>query len=594
MKDETVGAESSPLDDFDLDSFLRDNNFLTDGDKKDAENNAKQAGKRSGRRVTPRRPTSDKAEETSKAETTNGKDSRVASDSPVASDRAKAKETAAEPRTAAEAETTTEARTATGPRSSRAKSARKVDTADSDAGMRKADPNTTMSYAALGEDYPEIPFVESRGLDDDDGGKAQKSSKTSRTRAYPATMPDANDFGLDVLATDAPVRKTRSQSASSASAPAADRTRAAASSGTRRSQPAADAEAAGAPAAELPRKRRSSASSSIPSASSSSTRRTGDAESMNRGRASSQQTRRSAALANPQDFQQARFTDSGYRIRGGGTRHYRGNPVLIGLVAVVVIAGIVLLSFGLRSAFEALLVEKPDVSVITLTSSETREAIDSQMPHMLDYRDSSVESAYAAFVESGWNVVIDPRASSNNPDKSATGSEIIHLSPGVDPTILDHGYYQGEFDAYNFDELQQSFNGAWMFDISRGDMGFYLQLEYINFTSASLTNELEHLRASQGLADANAVIDLEKVDDYGNNLIRGYSVIDEVTYYWELVGINFEEYYGGQDRRSLSEASVFVKCRIANFDFYGVSTPPAGNDSEGESTGGDEGANEGE
>jgi hypothetical protein len=311
---------------------------------------------------------------------------------------------------------------------------------------------------------------------------------------------------------------------------------------------------------------------------------------MDKGRASLQQAQRSAAFANPQDFQQARFTDSGYRIRGGGTRHYRANPLLVGLVVVVVIVGIGLLSFGLKSAFEALLVEKPEVSVVTLTPSQTREAIDSQMPHMLDYRDSSLESAYALFVESGWNVVIDPRASSNNPDKSAAGSEIIHLGPGIDQAILDHGYYQGEFDAYNFDELQQSFNGAWMFDISRGDMGFYLQLEYLNFASTSLLDELEYLRTSQGLADANAVLDLQDVDNYGNSRIRGYSVIDEVTYYWELVGIAFEEYYSGQDRRALADTAVFVKCRIANFDFYGVSTPPSGN--EGGSEGGSEGEGE--
>jgi hypothetical protein len=623
MKDETVGAENSPLDDFDLDSFLRDNNFLTGGDKKDAENNAKQADKRPARRVTPRRPTSSKTEDTTKAtkaikaEKADGEDSQTASNSQAASnsravsDRARAKETAA----------------ATG--SSRAKSTRKADAADPDVSVKSADPNATMSYAALGEDFPELPFVESARFDDDAKSKTQKSSKTSRTRAYPATTTsDVDDFGTDASAKKPRSRSTSTSTSTSAFTPTsasgaaspssaasalsaadsdsaltrsvgdartaagaassiADRTRAAASSGTRRSQSATAAEAAGTSVAELPRKRQSSASplpalSSTSSTSSSPTRRPSGAEATSRGRMNSRQAQRSAALANPQDFQQARFTDSGYRIRGGGTRHYRPNPLLVGLVAVVVIAGIVLLSVGLRNAFEALLVEKTEVSVVTLTPSETREAIDSQMPHMFDYRDSGVESAYASFVEAGWNVVIDPRASSNNPDKSAAGSEIIHLSPGIDQTILDHGYYQGEFDAYNFDELQQSFNGAWMFDISRGDMGFYLQLEYINFASASLSDELERLRASQGLADENAVIDSQEVDDYGNNRIRGYSVIDEVTYYWELVGISFEEYYGGQDRRSLSETSVFVKCRIANFDFYGVSTPPSGNDGEGE------------
>lgn len=239
------------------------------------------------------------------------------------------------------------------------------------------------------------------------------------------------------------------------------------------------------------------------------------------------------------------------------------------LLAVVILAGIVLLGTSLRDVLQNLLGNNQVENPVTLTASETREAIDSEMPTLIDYLGGSAEDAGIVFTESGWNTVVSGRAAADNLDRSATSGEIIHLNSSVNPDILDQGYYEGGFDAYDYDELQQSFNGAWVLDIAQGDLGSSAQIRYVNFASDSLQDELEHLRTLEGL-DENAVVDSEGTDEFDNTYIQGYSVIADTTYYWKLIGVPFADYYRGKDRRDLPPTAVFVKCTVATFDFYGA------------------------
>jgi hypothetical protein len=239
-------------------------------------------------------------------------------------------------------------------------------------------------------------------------------------------------------------------------------------------------------------------------------------------------------------------------------------------MAVVIIVGVGLLGAFLWNTLEGLLSKKPVEQVVTLSAYETRDAIDAEMPVLLDYLGVSAADAHAAFAEMGWNVVLPERDTSDNPDETATGGELVHLAPGVDTAILDDRYYASEFDGYNFDELQASFNGAWMLDLSQGDLGSFAQFKYVNFAADSLVDEFQHLRELQGLFDDRSIVIVDGVDGYGNSYARGYTVIDDVTYYWTIVGIAFGDYYGGQDKRSLPETAVFVRLKLADFDFYGA------------------------
>jgi hypothetical protein len=262
--------------------------------------------------------------------------------------------------------------------------------------------------------------------------------------------------------------------------------------------------------------------------------------------------------------------DTTYRVRGGGIKHKR-TPIITILLAIVVIAALVAAGYFLTNFVKAFVGSTAQTETITVTPQETRSAIDSEMPILTDWVSSSPDDVYAGFAEAGWNVFINERFTSDNPDSSSYGKEIIHLPAGVAETALT-GYYESEFNAYDFDELQSSFTGAWMLDLTYGDMGGYAQLKYLNLNSEGLETEISHLLQMQGLTGETTVVDSSGTDDFGNTYSVGYTLIGETTYYWKAIGIAFDDYYQGKDSRALPDTAIYLKLTVSQFDFYGAGT----------------------
>lgn len=374
----------------------------------------------------------------------------------------------------------------------------------------KVDLGATMSYEALGEDYPEIPLVseakKEATVKKAPAKRPRSSSEANPQTAKPTDNPDASWSNLGMESKHKP---------SVLSAP--------------------------------------------------------------------RRTAKITTMADVGDYHQAGISDNAYRIRGGGKRHNKRTPLLVIVIALVAIVGIGLTGFFFKNSYGTLMVQKPAEQVITLTSTDTRQAIDAQMPQLLDNLNLKIDKIFSGFTDQGLNVVMNDQASSDNPDPTSTGGEIIDLAPGVSQDVLQ-GYYVGEFDAYDFTALQADFNGAWMLDVSQGDSGSYAQIKYINFAADSLDGELSYLMQVQQLSGDNSVIDSQGTDEFGNSYIQGYLVIDDNTYYWKVVGIPFSDYYGGQDTRQLPDTTVFVKCTIASFDFYGASTTTTDSSNSGTDT----------
>jgi hypothetical protein len=387
-----------------------------------------------------------------------------------------------------------------------------------------------MSYAAVGQNYPEIPLV------DDYDDVLTTPSRYSET---PMTSPSG---ALSAPTTPAVTPTAATASAAAAAAAARSRTTQSSQHPSRRSV---------APEPELQPTR--------PERSRSSSRRRAAARTLEPP---------STAGADPMAFRQTSMHDTDYRVRGGGIKHKR-TPVITILLAVVVIAALAAAGYFLTNFVRAFVAEGPEANVITLTTVDTRSAIDAEMPVITTWMAASPDDTFANFQETGWNVFINERFTSDNPDNTNYGKEIIHLSAnGTEETLS--GYYESEFNAYDFDELQRDFNGAWMLDLTQGDMGYYAQLKYINLNSEGLEFEIQHLLSLQGLSGDTTIIDDAGTDKFDNTYSIGYTVIDETTYYWKAVGIALDDYYQGRDRRSLPETAVFLKLTISTFDFYGA------------------------
>ncbi|MDR1421509.1 MAG: hypothetical protein LBI64_01430 [Coriobacteriales bacterium] len=380
------------------------------------------------------------------------------------------------------------------------------------------DLNKTMSYAAVGSDYPEMPLVEDYTKPTDSG----VPDKAATSRSKPAARSAQGSQG-------------RSKSAQTAASQQAQ-------------PPARTSRRSVAPTPEL--------QPTAPERSRSSRRGTPATQPL------------AATGADPAAFRQTSMHDTSYRVRGGDLK-YRRTPIITILLALVVIAALAAAFYFLTNFVRAFVAEGPNEKVITLTTDETRSAIDSQMPTLTGWVSSSPDDAFDSFQETGWNVYINERFTSDNPDNTAYGKEIILLPAGETEATLT-GYYEGGYNAYDFDELQSGFNGAWMLDLTSGDMGSFAQLKYVNLNSDGLVAEMQHLLSIQSLSGESTIVDQSDVDDYGNTFQKGYTVIDETTYYWEIIGIAFDDYYSGSDRRSLPDTAVFLKLKVATFDFYGV------------------------
>jgi hypothetical protein len=502
MKDKTVRSGSPASDDFDLDSFLKENNFLTDEDDKNIK-----------------------------------KDSRASS----------------------------------------AASSSGVGKAQKSRSKPSADPNATVSYQAADLDYPEFPFVE----DHDSGGTRDRSVGRKKAAATKNAVP------------------TEAKVAASASAQAEDKLK------NPSTKKAVDAAAS---AAKAKAGTGTGASSSSPSSKSKTgsmtARKTGSMAKVSAARKkghlgakgntkAAQGGPRLQTIANPNDFHHAEIDDSSYHIRGGGTRHNKRTPALVIVVAAVIIVAVVLLGALLINMYTTMVDKSTVKPVVTLTAAETRAAIDAQMPRVVDHTKSNATDVYNALAANGWSVYLNSRATEDDPNNA--GGEIIRLDPAVSADVLN-GYYSGEFNSYDFDELQKSFNGSWFLDISHGGQGALAQLKYINFAAEATSNEADplkaellHLKSLQGLEGEGVVVLNEGVDDFGNTFIQGTITVGDTKYYWKLVGIALNEYYGGKDKRDLPSTAVFVKCSVSTFNFYGAvepeENPDAGSEGEPPATG---------
>lgn len=275
-----------------------------------------------------------------------------------------------------------------------------------------------------------------------------------------------------------------------------------------------------------------------------------------------------SSLAQPGSYRQTDMHGTDYHIRGGGILQGR-HPVAYGIICCLLALAMGLGIFGSWKLIGFLAADRVDTSTILLTTDESHAAY-AGSPRLIDFLWSNADDAYNHLYENGWNVFLNDRMTSNNPDRTAVGKEIVHLPAGCGEADLA-AYNATEFNSFSFTELQQRMLGSWMIDISRGDRGAYLQFVYVNLATDGLHQEMRWFLSQQGLLNDNATIVSEGTDGFGNSYIEGYTSINEdMVVYWRFISCSLDARYRGSDTRKLPDSSGYFKLRIGTWDFYGV------------------------
>ena len=257
---------------------------------------------------------------------------------------------------------------------------------------------------------------------------------------------------------------------------------------------------------------------------------------------------------------------SNYRIRGGGKaqRYSLRSPVFLFLSLILVAVGVGVSIFGISSIAGSVSNNSTGYE-FNLTPAQTREAIDSRIPILVNYADTSIESTIEYQVNLGQFVYPNSRYQPDSPDPDAVSGELVSMPQEMTEEQME-GYYQGAYNAYSPEELATYFNGAYVLDMAHGELGGWNKLKYVNFNAASIDNEMEHLASIQGLSGDTVTISAQGVDSRGNRIIQGKKVVDgEWVLFFRIAACPFNEIYNAS---TLSEASIYITCTVASYDFF--------------------------
>jgi len=238
---------------------------------------------------------------------------------------------------------------------------------------------------------------------------------------------------------------------------------------------------------------------------------------------------------------------------------------------LVIAAGVLLLAVGAGVVYsvtnnlvDVLAVNRSGVE-FSLTQSQTREAIDGRIPVLVNYVDYTIEETVHSLSEAGHHVLTNDRYMPDSLDTGAVTSELVSMPQEMsDNQML--GYYEGGFNAYSPEQLTQYFNGAFMLDLARGELGSWNKLRYVNLNAISIDDEMAHLATFQQLSGDTVTISAQGIDSRGNMVVQGQKVIEgDRVLFFKIAACHFKDVY---NPKSLTEASIYITCTVATYDFF--------------------------
>lgn len=277
-----------------------------------------------------------------------------------------------------------------------------------------------------------------------------------------------------------------------------------------------------------------------------------------------------ASEARSSNYRPVNTDKTTYKIRGGGNeqRFKMRSPVFVVASALLVVIGIAIFALGLSNLSGSLSGGSTGGSTFDVTPAQTREALDSRLPALTSYVDASIEDTSAALTAAGQFLYTNGRYQPDSPDVSATGSELVSMPQQMTEEQMA-GYYEGSYNAYSPEELMLYFNGTYVLDMARGDLGSWNKLKYVNFNATSIDDEMMRLAELQGLTGESVTISDQGVDSRGNKVIQGQKVIGgeegERILYFKIAACPFNDIYSAQ---KVSSESVYLTCTLSTYDFF--------------------------
>ncbi|MCL1891056.1 MAG: hypothetical protein FWG00_03430 [Coriobacteriia bacterium] len=408
-------------------------------------------------------------------------------------------------------------------------------TADNNAG-------STMSYAAVGESVPELPFAfeeENEIEKNADKDNKQVLDTDSKKPAGTSTR-DSRRISIREIEQDDLERSARQ--ASGRNKERSGRARAI-------QQSAQDSQKPRTGTARRDSTKTSALGTFSASAKTASSKKTGF-QNYTKG------------TSKPDAYTPLTENSGNYHIRGGGKLQLK-SPAFIIVYGLILVAALALVAVALNGILTTLS-NGADRNPITLTQAETRAAIDENMPILVNNLDKKVSDAVKSLSGDGRTIFQDERYTPDSIDPTAKGQGIIFMPQSVTDEFME-GFFEGSYVPYTPGELQEFFNGSWSLEMARGDLGAQHKLRYINLNAASVKDEMKTLADFQELSGEGITIAAEGTDPRGNFVMQGTKAVGERIYYWKIAACSFNEIYRG---RSIPNNAAYVSCTVSDFDFY--------------------------
>ena len=200
-------------------------------------------------------------------------------------------------------------------------------------------------------------------------------------------------------------------------------------------------------------------------------------------------------------------------------------------------------AFGVAIVSTVLIVALLSANGVFFTPESSPEEVEANASAQVDYNLPQAQDLATATAESLASLS-DSKAgltydATNDTDKQAGGTDLIHLPEGIDVTSAAAWYAQG-IDAIDAADAARLLNGSWRVTLSSSS-AYDCRLRYALFNTPDQQSAVDTTRQAVGLAEASTTD--QGTDSYGNTYVEGTYDADGVQRTWRVASCPLSSIY---------------------------------------------------